>query len=114
MKIKLTRETIHRLDTAGLHVSSCWQLPQPDGRKLKNVAQDGDPWIAQIFYPETEPPVSWHASFVAWGAGATADEAVRVALTKAEGFEGRLLKLAGAMEHLTGAMNEHRAVAFAA
>lgn len=107
---KLKLDTNRRLAATGLHVGSLWQPPSlfpNDGRKLKEVAQPGDPWVAQLFYPDvvTETgPCRWHPLFISWGQGDTADAAVRDAIDKAAGLQGRLRKLAGAIESLLGVL----------
>lgn len=116
-RLKLSRETLHRLDQAGMHVSSCWQ-PEGrfvnNGRKLKRVAEECDPWIAQIFYPETDPPMPLWASFVSMGEGETADEAVCDALSKLDSAECKLRVLGAEIELLTGAVHGYRTSALAA
>lgn len=109
---KLTIETRRVLHENNFFVSSLWQPPSmfpDDGRRLKNVAQPGDPWIAQIFYPEhvdeSGRTYSFWAMFIQWGRGDTAEEAVQDALRKALGLEGRLRKLAAAMNLLSGTIS---------
>lgn len=116
-KLKLSLETHHRLALAGMHVSSCWQ-PEGrfvnNGRKLKRVAEECDPWVAQIFYPETDPPWPMYAEFVSWGEGATADEAVCDALSKANTAECKLRVLGAEIEFLAGAVHDYRTRTIAA
>lgn len=98
-KRKLTRKTLAALEESGLHISSLYQRPS-EGR----VAQPGDPWTAQLFYPEVVIggwPVSWYASFVSWADGSSADDAIMAAIQKSQGLEGAYRKLGGAMAHLT-------------
>lgn len=112
-RYKLTIETRRALHEDNFFVSSLWQPPSlfpTDGRKLKRVAEQGDPWIAQIFYPEDPTgPCAWNPLFIQWGRGDTADEAVQDALRKAQGVEGRTRKLAAAIELLTGTLVNGRA-----
>lgn len=109
--VKLKTNTRRSLLLTGLHVGSLWQpssLFPDDGRKLKQVAQPGDPWVAQLFYPDAvteNGPCLWHPAFVSWGQGATADEAVENAIEKARGLQGAFRKLGGAIESLSRVLN---------
>ena len=99
----LRRETQAQIADRGFHVGSLWQIPATDGRSLKRVAEKGDPWTCQLFFPDVfseGKPVPWYASFIAWGRGATPDDAVIDALRKANGAEGATLKLEAAIGHL--------------
>lgn len=105
---RLRTGTERALFEGGYHVSSLYQpqaLFPDDGRKLKQVAQKGDPWLAQIFYPasafEGGEPVPWFASFIQTGQGPTADEAVLDALARTKGLEGCYRKLGAAIDQLT-------------
>lgn len=108
--VKLKNDTQRRLLATGLYIGSLWQPPSlfpDDGRKLKLVAQPGDPWVAQLFYPDavTETgPCRWHPMFISWGQGVTADEAVHDAIEEAGGLQGKLRKLTGAIESLLGVL----------
>lgn len=108
--VKLKIETRRKLLQTGLHVGTLWQPPSlfpDDGRKLKQVAQPGDPWVAQLFYPDTvteNGPCRWEPLFVSWGRGNTADEAVEEAVLKASGLEGQIRKLEAAIESLLGVL----------
>ena len=107
-RYKLTIETRRALHENNFFVSSAWQPPslfRDGGRKLKSVAEPGDPWIAQIFYPRDGVPCSWQPLFIQWGEGSTADAAVVEALRKALGLEGRMRKLEAALEFLTGTIS---------
>lgn len=115
-KPRLALETQRLLNEKNFYCSSLHQpegrIPN-DGRRLKRVAQKGDPWVAQLFYPDDafmwgDQPIPWYATFIQWGEGDTADEAVLDALRKATGVEGTSRQLAGAMDRLMGAMNDHR------
>lgn len=100
---KLQPTTKQRLDALGLHVSSCHQpeaLFIDNGRRLKRVAEPCDPWVAQLFHGTH----SWHANFVSWGKGASADEAVADALANSDHLTARMRLLASEVEKLTGAM----------
>jgi len=110
-KWKLKRDTYAALDPSGMHVSSLWQIPQDDGRKLKQVAQPGDPWIAQLFYGDCN---SIHAEFITWAQGETADAAVENALLKSRGLEGQYRKLAAESEILRKLLRHVRGKAKAA
>jgi hypothetical protein len=99
-KHKLTAETRQALHESGLHISSLYRRPL-NGRR---VSEDGDPWTAQLFYPEIVMngwPVPQYALFIAWADGDSADNAVKAALAKTQGLEGRYRKLGAAMVHLT-------------
>jgi hypothetical protein len=109
-KIKLSLETQRALHQESFYISSLYQpesLFRDNGRKLKRVAEAGDPWIAQLFYPmDREHPSPIWPLFIQWGQGDTAEEAVLDALRKATGIEGRYRKLECAigllMESLRG------------
>lgn len=91
------RQTLHE---NGLHISSLYRRPQ-NGRR---VSEDGDPWTAQLFYPEIVMngwPVPQYALFIAWADGDSAEDAVKAALAKTQGLEGRYRELGAAMVHLT-------------
>jgi hypothetical protein len=108
-KYKLTRETWAALDRAGLHISSIWQQPQNDGRKLKNVAEPSDPWTVLLCLPEVYvkgKPLTWFTALQVWGEGATADEAVVDAMSKTDGLEVRYKKLGVELDRLGQAMRE--------
>lgn len=96
-KYRLRRQTWALLDLEGMHISSLYQLPLEDNRKLKLVAQPSDPWVAQLFYGDSQ---STHAEFISWAKGPTADDAVLSALKKAQGLEGRYRKLAAEIASL--------------
>lgn len=109
---KLNIETRRALHENNFFVGSLWQpesLFPDDGRRLKRVAQPGDPWIAQIFYPdhyfENGKPCPWWPLFIQWGRGDTADAAVADALRKARGLEGRMRKLEAALDFLAGTIS---------
>ena len=103
-----TRRRLHELD---MHVSSCWQPEcyfKDDGRKLKRVAQDCDPWVAQVFYPEvfleSGRPIAWWPAFTAWGKGNTADEAVNDALDQIGGVDTKIKILGCELERLAAVL----------
>lgn len=108
--VKLKIDTKRRLLETGMHIGSLWQPPSMfpnDGRKLKEVAQPGDPWVAQLFYPDVvteNGPCRWYPLFISWGQGDTADAAVHDAIEKASGLQGCIRKLTGAIESLLGVL----------
>lgn len=108
-KIRLKSETRIALEQSGFYLGSCWQPPLSDGRKLRDVPEPGDPWVAQLWYPE-EPskPCRWFARFIQWGEGDTADEAVRNALDKAQGLEGRYRHLEAVIGELVETLHVTR------
>lgn len=110
-KPKLQPATIAAIAASGLCLDTLWQRPQDDGRKLKLVAEKGDPWTAQLFYPDVINefgPVVWYASFIAYGSGPTADEAVMDALAKSRGMQGTIRRLGAAVDHLTESLHVAR------
>lgn len=98
-KWPISRETWAAIDLTPMHISSLRQIPQDDGRKLKGVPQADDPWIAQLFYGSDDTlSEQLQSEFIAWGDGATADDAVMRALEKSKGLEGAYRKLAAELE----------------
>lgn len=108
--VKLKIETRRHLLETGLHVGSLWQPPhlfKDDNRKHSQVAKPGDPWLAQLFFPDAvteHGPCRWQPLFVSWGQGDTAEAAVEHAIEKASGLQGKIAKLSGAVDSLLGVL----------
>ena len=98
---KLNADTQAALKRTGYRVSSIYQQPQADGRKLKRVCQPDDPWTAHVFLPSAKTPVCWHARKIAHADGATADEAVMNALPSSGGLMSSYRALGAAVDALT-------------
>ena len=74
----LSDEARAKLADSALTISSAWQPPVADGRKLKGVSDRSDPWIVQLFAGGDVLT----ATFAAWGAGPTFEDALVAALNK--------------------------------
>lgn len=95
----LSDETRAKLADSALSISSAWQPPMADGRKLKGVSDPSDPWVVQLFAGGDVLT----ATFAAWGAGPTFEAALVEALGKPTpgGLVEAMGKLAEAADQLT-------------
>ena len=108
MKRRLNRDTLAALERSGYRVSSLYQRPADDGRKLK-VAQPGDPWTAHVFQPDPGKPVAWHARKVAYADGPTPDAAVLAAIPSSGGLMSSYRVLSDAIDSLILTMRRRTA-----
>jgi len=98
---KLSPDTARALERSGYRVSSLYQRPVADSRKLKQVCEPADPWTAHVYLPDKSTPVPWFARKIAIANGATADEAVIAAIPRTGGLMSSYRLLGEAIDSLT-------------
>lgn len=84
----------------GWRLISAYQMPQPDGRKLKRCPEPSDPWCISLCNHRSV----LLASRLVWGQGETLDDAVRDALgNTAPSFREALSRYEAAADELRAA-----------